>query len=155
MGVEIERKFLLNNDNWRQQVTESRNILQGYLTQNSGSSSVRVRIDGDLANINIKSRELAVTRQEYEYSIPVADARQMLEKLCEVLLVKTRYLVEYKGSIWEIDEFSGDNEGLLVAEIELQHENEEFAKADWLGKEVSVEARYYNVNLISHPYTRW
>lgn len=155
MGIEIERKFLLKNNGWRQQVIESRRILQGYLTQNSGSSSVRVRLDGNQANINIKSRELAITRQEYEYSIPVDEAKIMLETLCDGLVDKTRYLVDYQGSRWEIDEFMGENEGLIVAEIELQSEDAEFAKADWLGEEVSDEARYYNVNLISHPYSSW
>ena len=155
MGIEIERKFLLKNDNWRQQVIESRRISQGYLTQNSGSSSVRVRLDGDQANINIKSRELAITRQEYEYSIPVDDAHTMLETLCDEALEKTRYIVEYQGHTWEIDEFFGKNAGLVVAEVELQQEDAEFAKAEWLGEEVSEDARYYNVNLISHPYSRW
>lgn len=155
MGIEIERKFLLKNDNWRQQVVESRRIFQGYLTQNRGSSSVRVRLDGDQANINIKSRELAITRQEYEYSIPVDDAQTMLETLCDEALEKTRHILEYQGHIWEIDEFSGKNAGLVVAEIELQREDTEFAKADWLGEEVSEDVRYYNVNLISHPYSGW
>jgi len=155
MGIEIERKFLLKNDNWRGQVIESRRILQGYLTQNSGKSSVRVRLDGAAANLNIKSRELAIKRQEYEYPIPVTDAQIMLQTLCDGVLEKTRYLVDYQGSIWEIDEFSGDNAGLLVAEIELQSEDQSFARADWLGEEVSEDVRYYNVSLISHPYTRW
>jgi adenylate cyclase len=155
MGIEIERKFLLKNDNWRQQVVESRRISQGYLTQNSGSSSVRVRLDGDQANINIKSRELAITRQEYEYSIPVDDAQTMLETLCDKSLEKTRHVLEYQGHVWEIDEFSGENAGLVVAEIELHREDAEFAKADWLGEEVSEDVRYYNVNLISHPYSGW
>ena len=104
---------------------------------------------------NIKSRELAITRQEYEYPIPVDDAVIMLETLCDGLVEKTRHLVDYQGLRWEIDEFLGDNAGLLVAEIELQHEDAEYEKADWLGEEVSDEARYYNVNLISHPYSSW
>lgn len=155
MGVEIERKFLLKNNNWRVQVFESRKIAQGYLTGNQGASSVRVRLDGESANINIKSRELAIKRQEYEYPIPVVDAKQLLQGLCDTVLEKTRHLVEHRGSIWEIDEFNGDNTGLVVAEIELQSEDASFARADWLGEEVSNDARYYNVNLISHPYTRW
>jgi len=105
-------------------------------------------------SINL-SRELAIKRQEYEYPIPVADAQIMLETLCDQVLEKTRHLVGYDGAIWEIDEFIGENAGLIVAEIELQSENEIFARADWLGEEVSEDARYYNVNLISHPYTHW
>ena len=155
MGIEIERKFLLKNSNWRTQVFESRRIAQGYLTENSGASSVRVRLDGESANLNIKSRELAISRQEYEYPVPVSDAQIMLETLCDQVLEKTRYLVDYEGSIWEIDEFSGENAGLVVAEIELQSEDEVFALADWLGEEGSTDVRYYNVNLISHPYSCW
>ena len=155
MGIEIERKFLLKNDNWRGQVIESRSISQGYLTQNSGNSSVRVRLDDQRANINIKSRELAISRQEYEYPIPASDARVMLDTLCEHVLEKKRNIVKYQGDIWEIDEFYGENDGLVVAEIELQHIDDEFAKADWLGEEVSEDARYYNVNLIDHPYSQW
>jgi len=155
MGIEIERKFLLKNMDWRQQVIESRRILQGYLTLNAGKSSVRVRLDGERANINIKSRELAISRQEYEYSIPQADAHIMLETLCDGVVKKIRHIVKYQGAIWEIDEFSGENAGLIVAEIELQSEDAEFATADWLGSEVSDEARYYNVNLIDHPYSHW
>ena len=155
MGIEIERKFLLKNNDWRAQVVESRRISQGYLTQNSGKSSVRVRLDGESANLNIKSRELAIKRQEYEYPIPVTQAQLMLETLCDKVLEKKRYLVEHQGSVWEIDEFRGENAGLLVAEIELQSEDESFARADWLGAEVSQDIRYYNVSLIDHPYTRW
>jgi len=155
MGIEIERKFLLKNDNWREQVIESRSISQGYLTQNSGNSSVRVRLDGDKGNINIKSRELAISRQEYEYPIPVDDAQVMLDTLCDHVLVKKRNIVKYQGDTWEIDEFYGENEGLVVAEIELQHVDDDYAIADWLGEEVSEDVRYYNVNLISHPYSQW
>jgi len=155
MAIEIERKFLLKNSNWRTQVFESRRIAQGYLTENRGASSVRVRLDGESANLNIKSRELAISRREYEYPVPVTDAQIMLEILCDQVLEKTRYLVEHEGSIWEIDEFSGENAGLVVAEIELRSEDEIFARADWLGEEVSTDVRYYNVNLISHPYSRW
>jgi adenylate cyclase len=155
MGIEIERKFLLKNDSWRSQVIESTRISQGYLTQNQGKSSVRVRLSGDHANLNIKSRELAISRQEYEYSIPVEDARKMLETLCVGVLDKTRHHVDYEGHTWEIDEFKAANAGLIVAEIELLSEEADFPHPDWLGEEVSDDARYYNVNLISHPFSEW
>ena len=155
MGIEIERKFLIKNDHWRSQVIESIRISQGYLTQNKGKSSVRVRISGDHANINIKSRELAISRQEYEYPIPVEDAEKMLSELCVGGLDKIRHHVEYHGNTWEVDEFMGENAGLIVAEIELETEESHFERPDWLAEEVSHDARYYNVNLISYPYSEW
>ena len=155
MGVEIERKFLLKNDGWRSQVVDSVRISQGYLTQNSGINSVRVRLSGDDANINIKSRELAIRRQEYEYAIPADDARRMLDSLCVGVVEKTRHHVKHAGTVWEVDEFAGENQGLLVAEIELESEDAHFDRPDWLGEEVSHDARYYNVNLINHPYSAW
>lgn len=155
MGIEIERKFLLKNDSWRSQVIESIRISQGYLTQNEGKSSVRVRLSGDHADINIKSRELAISRQEYEYPIPVEDAEKMLSELCVGELDKIRHHVQYHGKTWEVDEFMGENAGLIVAEIELETEESHFERPDWLAEEVSHDARYYNVNLISHPYSEW
>lgn len=155
MGIEIERKYLLTNDSWREQVIESTRISQGYLTQNEGKSSVRVRLSGDKANLNIKSRELAIRRQEYEYPVPVEDAQMMLDKLCVGVIDKIRHHVEFQGHTWEIDEFKGDNKGLIVAEIELVSEESDFPHPDWLGEEVSHDPRYYNVNLISHPYSMW
>ena len=155
MGIEIERKYLLTNNSWREQVIESTRISQGYLTQNEGKSSVRVRLSGDTANLNIKSRELAIRRQEYEYPVPVEDAQMMLDKLCVGVIDKIRHHVEFQGHTWEIDEFKGDNKGLIVAEIELESEESDFPHPDWLGEEVSHDPRYYNVNLISHPYSMW
>jgi adenylate cyclase len=155
MGIEIERKFLLKNDHWRSQVIESIRISQGYLTQNEGKSSVRVRLSGDHADINIKSRELAISRQEYEYPIPVEDAEKILSELCVGGLDKIRHHVKYHGNTWEVDEFMGENAGLIVAEIELESEESHFERPDWLAEEVSHDARYYNVNLISHPYSEW
>ena len=155
MGIEIERKFLLSNDSWRKRVITSTRISQGYLTQNAGKSSVRVRLSGDKANLNIKSRELAISRQEYEYPVPVEDAQKMLDTLCTGIIDKVRHHVEYQEHTWEIDEFKGDNSGLIIAEIELDSEDSKFPQPGWLGKEVSHDPRYYNVNLISHPYCRW
>lgn len=155
MGIEIERKFLLKNDSWEQDVSSSAVIKQGYLA-GSDKSSVRIRIEGDKANINIKSMTLAITRQEYEYSIPLTDAEKLLQDLCEEPQIeKTRYIVKHKKHKWEIDVFSGDNTGLVVAEIELQTEDEKFSIPEWIGDEVSEQIKYYNVNLIKHPFSSW
>jgi len=155
MGIEIERKFLLKNENWKQTVSSSARIKQGYLA-GSDKSSVRIRIEGDKANINIKSMTLAITRQEYEYSIPMADAEKLLQDLCEQPQIeKIRYIVEHEDHKWEIDVFAGDNNGLIVAEIELQNENEIFAIPEWIGDEVSEQLKYYNVNLIKYPFSSW
>lgn len=155
MPTEIEKKFLLKDDTWRDQVKQSRKIRQGYLGH-IARASVRIRLEGDRANINIKSADLAMVRQEYEYPIPVEEALEMLDNLCESPQIdKIRYLVDYAGHTWEIDEFFGDNAGLLVAEIELGAEDEAFARPDWLGKEVTDDGRYYNVNLVQNPYSNW
>ncbi len=154
MAVEIERKFLLRGDGWRARVQKSRRMAQGYL--GGDLSSVRVRIAGEQAWLNIKSLELGIQRLEYEYPIPVEDAHEMLEKLCGSKVVeKTRNWVEYAGKCWEIDEFHGKNAGLIVAELELDDPEEPFERPPWLGREVTDEARYYNVALVSHPYSQW
>lgn len=160
MGIEIERKFLLKNDNWKDLVSASTYFKQGYLVAgnntDTGKSSVRIRIEGDKANINIKSMTLSVTRQEYEYVIPLGDAKQMLDNLCiQPIIEKTRHIVDYDGHRWEIDVFAGDNEGLIVAEIELQNENEKFTLPDWIGEDVSDQIKYYNVSLVKNPYSSW
>jgi len=165
MGIEIERKFLLKNDDWKSLVLKSTAFKQGYLVSGNNSneqnldkskSSVRVRVEGDSANINIKSMTLSITRQEYEYSIPLNDALKMLDELCEQPLVeKTRHIVKYDNHKWEIDVFSGANEGLVVAEIELNNEAEKFSIPSWIGQEVSEQVKYYNVNLIHNPYSNW
>ncbi len=155
MGIEIEKKFLLRNDGWRQDADAGTSFRQGYLA-GSEKSSVRVRIEGDKANINIKSATLGVRRQEFEYPIPLEDAQILLETLCQKPLIeKTRYHVTYTGHVWEIDVFDGDNTGLVVAEIELADEDEVFARPDWLGEEVSEDPRYYNVCLVKHPFCDW
>ncbi|NOY61615.1 MAG: CYTH domain-containing protein [Gammaproteobacteria bacterium] len=155
MGVEIERKFLIKNGSWRQQVCSSKRYRQGYLAGND-KSSVRVRIAGEQARLNIKSATLGIRRMEYEYALPLADAQEMLDQLCEQPLIeKTRYFVEHEGNTWEIDLFEGDNAGLIVAEIELEDEAQHFARPAWLGEEVSDDPRYYNVCLVKHPYKNW
>lgn len=155
MATEIERKFMVNDDRWRQQADTGTVFRQGYLL-GSEHSSVRVRIEGNRANLNIKSATLGVRRQEYEYEIPLADAREMLDTLCvQPLIEKTRYRLAEGDHLWEIDVFGGDNAGLVVAEIELADEQEQFIRPDWLGEEVSHDPRYYNVSLVHHPYKDW
>jgi adenylate cyclase len=155
MATEIERKFLVSNDGWREQADAGTPFLQGYLNE-QGRASVRVRIEGERANLNIKSADAGVQRQEFEYSIPLADAREMLAGLCAGGLVeKTRYRVSHGNHLWEVDVFDGANAGLVVAEIELDSITEVFDRPDWLGEEVSHEARYYNHFLARHPWKDW
>ncbi|VAX03338.1 FIG01182465: hypothetical protein [hydrothermal vent metagenome] len=155
MATEIERKFLLLNDSWRRDADAGISMRQGYLV-GAKRASVRVRVSGEHAHLNIKSATLGVERQEYEYGIPLADAEELLDTLCErPLIEKTRYHVRHGKHTWEIDVFSGDNAGLVVAEIELDSADENFARADWLGEEVSHDKRYYNVCLVTHPYKNW
>jgi len=155
MAIEIERKFLLRDDSWQASADSGVIIRQGYLA-GSEKSSIRVRIAGDQANINIKSATLDITRQEYEYPIPVVDANEMLDSLCEgPLIEKIRYHVPNEKHLWEIDVFSGDNQGLVVAEVELGSADENFERPGWLGEEVSDDTRYYNVCLVNHPFKDW
>lgn len=155
MALEIERKFLLEDDSWRTQVVRSVTMQQGYLGSDR-QCSVRVRRAGDSAWLNIKSATLGIERLEFEYAIPVADAETMLQRLCGARsLSKTRHHVPHGGHLWEIDEFDGDNRGLIVAELELTSVDEPFARPAWLGQEVSDDPRYYNVCLIDNPYIHW
>ena len=155
MAEEIERKFLIRNDGWRGSVSRSAHYRQGYLAVND-RCGVRVRLQDDQAWLTIKSATLDVRRQEYEYTVPPADAREMLDTLCGGrTLSKTRHFVEHDGDLWEIDVFDGDNEGLVLAEIELTDVDQSFARPDWLGEEVSGDARYHNSSLAARPYKRW
>lgn len=156
MPVEIERKFLVTGDAWRRDVSKSEPMAQGYLAGPPASrSSVRVRIAGEDAWLNIKSVTLGVERDEYEYAIPRADAERMLATLCGDRVEKIRHHVTVGEHLFEVDEFLGENAGLVVAEIELSQADEPFERPAWLGREVTPLARYYNVNLASHPYSRW
>jgi adenylate cyclase len=159
MGIEIERKFLLKNDNWKSLVTKTCVIKQGYLQsglETSQKSSVRIRISNQQANINIKSVELRMIRQEYEYEIPLADGEQMLSSLCgEVIIEKTRHYVPYASHLWEVDVFAGENTGLQMAEIELDSVDESFEIPDWIAEEVTNDERYYNIHLLKAPYKMW
>lgn len=155
MAIEVERKFLLKNDDWRTFVHQSLSMRQGYLNDEIGCS-IRVRTCAGQAWLNIKSVTVGAQRQEYEYEIPVADGNQMLDTLArKPLIEKVRHLVEYRGHLWEVDEFAGDNAGLVVAEIELEHPDVEFARPDWVGEEVTHDIRYYNTLLAKHPYKTW
>jgi adenylate cyclase len=154
MPVEIERKFLVKSDVWRAQVRRSQRMSQGYLAS-SGNVSVRVRIAGDEAWLNIKAGGFVASRHEYEYPLPLDEARELLALAEGPPIEKTRHFVEQGALTWEIDEFGGDNSGLVVAELELDSENADFARPPWLGVEVTDLTRYYNVCLVTHPYRAW
>jgi len=159
MGIEIERKFLLKNDDWKQAVSETHIIRQGYLQsglEESQKSSVRIRISNKQASINVKSVQLTMMRQEYEYEIPLHDAEEMLATLCTGSIIeKTRYYVPHASHLWEIDVFAGDNAGLEIAEVELTSLGEQVELPAWAGEEVSDDERYYNIYLLRHPYRQW
>ena len=155
MGVEIERKFLVVDNTWRQATTHSVEMRQGYLSS-SPACSIRVRREGSHAALNIKSATLGIERLEFEYPIATADADAMLDALCDgKSLFKTRYYIQHDGMTWELDVFHGDNDGLVVAEIELDDAGQGFNKPAWAGAEVSDDPRYYNVCLIDKPYSSW
>ncbi len=154
MGTEIERKFLLCGESWRNGATGTM-YRQGYLNS-AKERTVRIRTVGEGAFLTIKGITVGATRAEYEYPIPFDDCNAMLDTLAEKPLIeKKRYKINYGGLIWEIDEFFGDNKGLIVAEVELQSEVQRFDKPEWIGEEVSGDPRYFNSNLIKNPFTKW
>jgi len=154
MGKEIERKFLVKGDEWKK-LGKGTVYRQGYLSTVK-ERVVRVRTIDDKGYLTIKGINRGATRLEYEYEIPLQDANEMLDELCErPLIEKTRYVVPYAGLKWEIDEFAGENEGLVFAEVELTDENQKIELPDWIGEEVTDDPRYFNSNLIKHPYTKW
>ena len=161
MGIEIERKFLVAGDGWRAAAHAVVPMAQGYINdmgamdRGEQKASVRVRIEGEDAYLNLKSRERGHTRQEFNYAIPVDEARSLLALCVGGLIDKRRHYVNHEGHLWEVDEFLGDNAGLVVAEIELQHADEAFALPDWAGRQVTDALRYYNLALASHPYSQW
>lgn len=155
MGTEVERKFLVTSDAWRAGVRDALRMRQGYLP-GIETASVRVRIAGERAWLNIKSATLDVSRREYEVPIALKDAEEILELLCErPLIEKTRHHVPHGRHLWEVDVFEGENAGLVVAEIELRTPDEPFERPPWLGEEVSHDPRYYNVSLVRQPYRVW
>jgi adenylate cyclase len=154
MGTEIERKFLIKNGNWRGLGTAVE-LKQGYLSSHP-DRIVRVRVEGNEAKLTIKGRASGATRGEWEYAIPLQDANHLLVALCErPLIEKRRHRIPYGGMLWEVDEFFGDNAGLVLAEIELESEEQKFHKPDWIGEEVTHDPRYFNSNLLRHPYNCW
>lgn len=161
MGIEIERKFTVVGNSWRHHVEKSVQMAQGYLNDMSAlrngtqQASVRVRIAGAQAFLNMKSRELGTTRQEFEYAIPVADAQALLKLCVGGLIDKTRHYLTYGGFVWEVDVFEGENAGLIVAEIELPASDTVFDTPDWVGCEVTDALRYYNLALAERPYAQW
>ncbi|MCP4428246.1 MAG: CYTH domain-containing protein [Chloroflexi bacterium] len=153
MGTEIERKFLVVGNGWRE--TEGKLYRQGYLNS-AKERVVRVRVVGEKGYLTIKGVNVGAVRAEFEYEIPVEEANEMLNSLCEWPIVeKQRHIVEFGGFTWEVDAFADENEGLVVAEIELESEDQSFDKPDWIGEEVTDDPRYYNVNLVKRPFQTW
>lgn len=161
VGIEIEYKFLVKDDSWRNHAYKVVAMAQGYIndqaTLDSGAqrASVRVRIAGEEAFLNLKSRDLGPTRQEFDYPIPLGDARALLVLCVGGTIEKRRHYVNHAGHIWEIDEFLGDNAGLVVAEIELAAAGEDFERPTWAGADVTEALRYYNLSLASRPFSQW
>lgn len=154
MAKEIERKFLVKGDSWRSQGNGKR-YRQGYLSTVK-ERTVRVRAAGDQGFITVKGVNVGPTRSEYEYEIPLADANEILDRLCErPLIEKTRYRIPFGGMTWEVDEFEEENRGLITAEVELTHENQAVSLPVWIDAEVTDDPRYFNSNLVAHPFSKW
>ncbi len=155
MGIEIEKKFLLKNTDWRGYIQSSRKMEQGYF-ETQGNVTVRVRLDENIGRLTIKGPTTGMSRSEFEYEIPAQDAREILDQFCGTRIVKkTRHFVPWKQHTWEIDEFDFQNKGLFVAEIELTSENESFAMPPWIGNEVSHDKRFSNAALANTPFSQW
>lgn len=155
MALEIERKFMVKNELWRENVESQARIMQGYLA-NGDNATVRVRVKGNAAYLTIKGASAGISRSEYEYPIPVEDAEAMLQELALFPAIdKVRYNVRSGGHLWELDLFAGENEGLVMAEVELASEDEVFEIPEWAGEEVSSDPRYYNASLAQNPYKSW
>lgn len=156
MQQEIERKFLVIGDGWRAAAGAGTICCQGYIISGPSGATVRARLLGEQGFLTVKGPAEGIARPEFEYEIPVADAEYLIENFCgDRLVSKKRYTFETGGMTWEIDEFSGLNEGLIVAEIELEHEDQVFSRPAWLGAEVTSDPRYTNAVLALNPFTRW
>ena len=154
MAVEIERKYLVDLEKLGTLENGTR-IKQGYLSTNK-EAVVRVRVKNDKAYLTIKGSNIGVTRLEFEYEIPLDEANEMLDKLCQKPVIdKTRYLINHENHIWELDIFYGENEGLVVVEVELSSEDETIILPSWVKEEVTTDSRYYNSNLMKHPFKDW
>ena len=154
MAIEIERKFLVKAGAWTPRDAGT-HMQQGYLSSQNGCT-VRVRIEGDQGTMTIKGRSVGASRGEWEYPIPLLDANELLDRLCEQPIIeKYRRRIPVGGQVWEVDEFLGANQGLVVAEIELDSEGQQFDKPDWIGQEVTDDRRYFNSSLIRNPFSAW
>jgi CYTH domain-containing protein len=154
MATEIERKFLVKGDSWRSLGTR-KVYRQGYISTVNGIT-VRVRIAGENGYLTIKGKTKGMTREEFEYPIPVEDAKMMLDTLCDrPLIEKIRYRINRDNLVWEVDEFLGENQGLILAEVELESEHQIIQLPDWIDREVTGDLRYYNSNLAKYPYQQW
>ena len=155
MAVEIERKFLVKNDKWRNNILSESVIKQGYIA-NQENATVRIRVARDSAWLNIKGATSGIRRAEFEYPIPLEDAEAILQGVAQrPYISKTRYKVKCGNHIWDLDLFEGENRGLVMAEVELKNETEPFEMPEWAGEEVSGDPRYYNASLVKTPYTAW
>ncbi len=154
MATEIERKFLVKNSAWKKGAKGTL-YRQGYLSTDP-ERTVRVRLEGETGKLTIKGKTEGISRAEYEYAIPAGEAGEMLDSLClSPLIEKTRYRLVYAERTWEVDEFHGDNAGLIVAEVELESEKAPLLLPEWVGQEVSDDPRYFNASLVSHPFSKW
>lgn len=155
MGIEIERKFLVNKEKWKiLDLKEYQLYTQGYISVDP-HKTIRVRIAGNNGYLTIKGISHGAGRAEFEYPIPAEDARQLLDDFCDQIIIKKRFRIEYQGNLWEVDEFLGENEGLIIAEIELLNEDQYFEKPGWITDEVTGDEKYYNANLTMNPYSQW
>lgn len=155
MAIEIERRFLVSGSQWRQSANTGTDYRQGYLSIDQ-ERTIRVRVSNDGAYITVKGPMIGFIRSEYEYSIPTQDAEQMLQTVClQPIIEKTRYRLTYQDVDWEIDEFHSQNRGLIVAEVELEAENQVFEPPEWIGEEVTENPRYLNSQLVAHPFLEW
>jgi adenylate cyclase len=155
MGIEIERKFLIKKDQWEKARKPAPAFYkQGYLSTDP-AKTIRVRVSGTTAFLTVKGISKGLSRKEFEYAIPLTDANDLLEDFSVTQISKRRYRINYQGKLWEVDEFMGENEGLILAEIELTHEAETFSLPPWIDKEVTEDARYYNSFLSLKPFRTW
>ena len=155
MGLEIERKFLIEKDLWYALSKPAGNMIQQAYLVNEPDKVIRIRTAGNSGYLTIKGPNVGATRLEYEYPVPVHEAEEIIDHFTTKSIKKVRYKIEFDGKIWEIDEFFGENDGLIIVEIELKSQDEPFEKPSWIGEEVTSDLRYYNSYLIDHPYNSW
>lgn len=153
MSKEIERKFLIKNEDWRKNAKGSY-LKQGYLSSET-NRTVRVRIKGDKGFLTIKTATIGISRFEYEYEIPLNDAKELLDLCPRPIIEKTRYEVPYENNLWEVDVFEGENKGLIFAEVELANEDQKVSIPDWIGEEITDNPAYRNSNLAKRPFSKW